>query len=78
MKRRTFVGLGAAAAAAMSVSGSGRGSEGAGERPAATSGAPPVLATYSAEEQRRRLQNIAHAQQHVRRAMRKHLSLIHI
>ena len=73
MKRRTFVGLGAAAAAAMSVSRSGRESEGAAERSAIAPGAPPVLATYSAEEQRRRLQNIAHARQRIRRAMRKHL-----
>lgn len=73
MKRRTFVTMGAAAAAAMSASGSGRGPEGAEERPAAVSAAPPVLAAYSAQDHRTRLQNIAHAQQHIRRTMRKHL-----
>ena len=72
MKRRTFLGMGAAATA-VSVSGSVRGSEGGGERPVAAAPAPPVLATYSADDHRRRLENIAHAHQHVRRAMRKHL-----
>jgi len=83
MERRSFLGLGAAAAAAMSVSGRG----GAVGRPAPSAGeaaevgraapsvpaTPPVLATYSADDQRRRLENIAHAQRHIRRAMRKHL-----
>jgi hypothetical protein len=47
--------------------------EGRGYSPVSTSVAPPILAAYSAEEHRRRLENIAHARRHIRRAMRKHL-----
>ncbi len=71
MERRTFLGLGASAAAAMSIS--GHGAEGAGDRPAAATASPPVLASYSADEQRRRREDIADAQRHIRRAMRRHL-----
>lgn len=70
MNRRKFLGWSAATGAAISVASAPVGIA-AGASPAAD--VPPVLAAYSAEQHRQRLQNIALAHAHIRRAMRKHL-----
>ncbi len=72
MDRRTFLGWGAAASAAVSVvpSIASANTVALASPPANT---PPILASYSAEQHRQRLENIAYAQAHIRRAMRKHL-----
>jgi len=70
MDRRNFLGWSAAAGAAFSIS---PGLVGNAAPASPSTQTPPVLAAYSADQHRQRLQNIAHAHAHIRRAMRKHL-----
>jgi len=59
---------------AVAVGGLSRAREtGAAENLAAATRAAPILATYTAEEHRRRLQNIAFCNRAIQRCMRKHL-----
>ncbi|MFA7005465.1 MAG: hypothetical protein WC429_15595 [Verrucomicrobiia bacterium] len=73
MNRREFfkTGTQAAMAGALSATGPGASAEAAPPKGAALT--PAVLKGYSAEEHRRRLQNVALGERGVRACMRKHL-----
>ena len=75
MDRRAFFKTGAAAAAAASIPGraSHGGAPPAAQIASAAAGAPAILASYGADDHRRRLMNVAICTQKIRTCMRKHL-----
>ena len=74
MKRRQFFKAGAGASAAVSINAGGS-TAAQGASPTDKSGlnTPPILASYGAEDHRRRLQNIALCESGIRKFMGKHL-----
>jgi hypothetical protein len=74
MHRRDFLISGAqAAAAGAALSATAESHAAAAPIPAAVSGAPAVLRSYTAADHRRRLENIAICTRDIRQCLRKHL-----
>ncbi|MCS7305093.1 MAG: hypothetical protein NZ602_08315 [Thermoguttaceae bacterium] len=73
MHRREFLKLSSIGPTVAMISQRAQGAAAPGGRVRLIDPAPPILASYGAEEHRRRLQNIAQCRQAIRRAMRTHL-----
>jgi len=73
MHRRDFLKTGVQAAVAGSVLSSAASDGWAAASSASAAGAPPIVNRYTAEDHRRRLQNIAACQRSIRSCLRKHL-----